>query len=84
MTPLALIAFALTALKILIFVDFALSWVMPNKEQFPRSWTTTITDPLYAPIRAILKPEQLGGLDLSPMAVLILIQLMEGMLARGG
>ncbi len=84
MTPLALIAFALTALKILIFVDFALSWVMPNKEQFPRSWTTTITDPLYAPIRALLKPEQLGGLDLSPMAVLILIQLMEGMLARGG
>ena len=82
MSVIAVIALVISGLKLLIFVDFVLSWLMP-KHEVPRSWTTTITDPLYAPIRAVLKPEQMGGIDLSPMIVLILLQLMQGMLAGG-
>lgn len=72
----------LTGLKILIFVDVILSWVMPNEEQFPRNLTRQVTDPLYAPIRAIIKPEMTGGLDLSPIAILLLIHFMQNMLAQ--
>jgi uncharacterized protein YggT (Ycf19 family) len=43
--------------------------------------TTQITDPLYAPIRAILRPERMG-IDVSPIVVLMLIYAMESMLRR--
>ena len=70
----------LSALKYLIFADVILSWVMPDATRFPRKLTTQITDPLYAPLRALLRPERTGGLDLSPMIVLLLLQAMESML----
>lgn len=70
---------ALWVLKGLIIVDVVLSWVM-QPDKFPRSLTSAITDPLYAPIRAILRPEVMGGLDLSPLIILGLIHLMESRL----
>jgi YggT family protein len=79
----AFLAIFLTAFKWLIFIDIVLSWVMPDEQAFPRNLTRQITDPLYAPIRAVLKPERMGGLDLSPMVVLVVIWTMEGMLAGG-
>jgi YggT family protein len=72
----------LSILKYLIFADFILSWVMPDPTRFPRNLTTQITDPLYAPIRALLKPQQTGGLDFSPMVVLLLVQAMQSMLTH--
>ena len=74
--------FILNALELLIIVDVVLSWVMPNKEQFPRNLTRQITEPLYAPIQAVLKPEKTGGLDLSPLIILVILYFFEGMLAR--
>jgi YggT family protein len=43
-----------------------------------------ITEPVLAPIRSILPPVRLGGmgLDLSPIVVFILLQLLIGYLAR--
>lgn len=70
------------ALKWLIFIDVILSWVMPDADKFPRSFTRQITDPLYAPIRAVLRPDRMGGLDISPMLILVLMQIMESMLRR--
>jgi uncharacterized protein YggT (Ycf19 family) len=78
----ALLMFILTALKYVILADVVLSWVIPDADRFPRNWTRQITDPLYAPIRALLKPERSGGLDFSPMLVLLLIYAMESMLRR--
>lgn len=77
----SLIFLILTALQWLIIIDAVLSWVMPA-EKFPRSFTIQITDPLYAPIRAILSPQRTGGIDLSPLAVLLLIHVMRSMLER--
>ena len=73
----------LIGLELLIVVDVILSWVMPDSSRFPRNFTTQISDPLYAPIRAVLQPAKMGGLDLSPMIVLLLIQLMQKMLRAG-
>lgn len=65
-----------------LIADAVLSWVMaPGK--FPRSFTTRITTPLYAPFRAILPPEKTGGFDISPIFLILLIQLVQrGLLGR--
>ncbi len=72
----------LKALQVLVIVDVVLSWVMPDADRFPRSFTRQITDPLYAPIRAVLRPERSGGLDFSPLIILLLISAMQSLLQR--
>jgi uncharacterized protein YggT (Ycf19 family) len=69
----AFVLLALQALSALVLVDAVLSWVM-REDQFPRSITTRITDPLYAPIRKLIDPGKTGGFDLSPLIVLLAIQ----------
>jgi YggT family protein len=80
---LSLIGSILSLLQLIVVADAILSWVMPDSTKFPRNITTQITDPLYAPIRAILRPERMG-LDVSPIIVLVLIHVMRMMLARAG
>jgi YggT family protein len=70
-----------TGIKWLILIDAILSWVMPE-DRFPRSLTTQLTDPLYAPFRAILRPERTGGFDISPLIVLMILFFLESMIAR--
>jgi YggT family protein len=66
----------------LVIIDAVLSWVMPDKSQFPRNVTSTLTDPLYAPVRAILNPEKTGGIDFSPLVLILLLQVVRSMLTR--
>ena len=76
-----LLMFAFDALWWLIIIDSVLSWVMPV-DKFPRSLTTQITEPLYAPFRALLKPERMGGFDVSPLIVLFIIWLARQLVYR--
>jgi uncharacterized protein YggT (Ycf19 family) len=69
-------------LEYAIIADALLSWMVPNKEQFPRSITSQIADPLCAPFRALIGPDRTGGMDLSPIAALIALQVMRNMLTR--
>jgi YggT family protein len=73
--------FVLNALWWIIIIDSVLSWVMPP-DKIPRSLTTQITDPLYAPFRSVLKPERMGGFDFSPLIVLFIIWLARELLER--
>jgi YggT family protein len=82
MTLAALFITLLYVLELTIIFDALLSWVFPNKEQFPRSLTSQIADPLCAPFRKLIGPERMGGFDLSPLAALILLQVMRGLLTR--
>jgi YggT family protein len=66
------------ALTFLIIADAVLSWVMPPSK-FPRSLTTRITDPLYAPIRKLINPAKTGGIDLSPLIVLFALQALRSL-----
>ena len=74
----------LTLLVIAVFVNVILSWlisfnVINGHNQFVATiWrlTSAVTEPLLAPIRRILPP--LGGLDLSPIVLLLLIQFVRG------
>jgi YggT family protein len=72
----------LQVLEYIIIADALLSWVVPSSEQFPRSVTSQIADPLCAPFRKLLGPERTGGFDLSPLLALIVLRLMRSMLAR--
>jgi uncharacterized protein YggT (Ycf19 family) len=77
--------FVFIALKVLTYViiaDAVFSWVFPSRERLPRSITARITDPLYAPIHRVLDPRKTGGIDLAPLVVLGLIQLISSVLAR--
>ncbi len=80
---LAIIDLVINLLYIIVILDVVLSWVMPNTEEFPRNLTTQVTDPLYAPIRAIISPEKLGGLDLSPLILFMILGAMRRMLHGG-
>lgn len=70
----------LWVLELTIFLDCLLSWVVPNEDQFPRSITSQIAGPLCAPFRKLIGPERTGGFDLSPIAVLIVLQVMRHLL----
>ena len=77
---LSIIDAIISLLYIIVIADVVLSWVMPDKSEFPRNITTQITDPLYAPIRAVIDPQKLGGLDISPIIVFMILGAMRGML----
>jgi YggT family protein len=73
----------ITLLRVLeysILADALLSWVAPDRDQFPRSVTSQIADPLCAPFRKLIGPERTGGMDLSPLVTMILLQVMQKML----
>jgi YggT family protein len=69
----------LNILVLLIFVNVVLSWLVafnvvnPQNQFVNTIWraTNALTEPVLAPIRRILPP--LGGIDLSPLVLLLII-----------
>lgn len=78
------IAFVLQGLAVLVFVDAISSWFIPNPQSFPRSVTAPLTEPLYTPIRAILRPDLTGGLDFSPLILIFALQGLARAIAPAG
>ena len=58
-----------------IVADAVLSWVQ-GPHEMPRRLTRQFTEPLYMPIHAILNPRKTGGMDLSPIFLIILLQIL--------
>ncbi len=75
----AIIHSAAQILSLLIIIHSVLSFFVPPYNPI-QVFLSRILDPLYAPIRKLVKP--MGGLDLSPMILLILIYVLESVLAR--
>ena len=77
---LSAIIFLLGVLGVVIFVQVVLSWlivfnVINTHNDFVRNFLRAldyITEPLYRPIRKVLP--DFGGIDFSPLVVLIAIQ----------
>lgn len=70
------------AISLVVIVDVLASWVSPNPNGFPRSITSVIADPLRAPFQAVLRPEKLGGIDISPLLVLLSLGALADLAAR--
>ena len=84
------ILFLLNIATWIIIVQAVMSWLVAFRVLSIQNPTVRsiwgglerITEPVYAPIRRILPP--LGGLDLTPMAVLLLIFFLQRLIVRYG
>ena len=84
------ILFLLNIATWIIIVQAVMSWLVAFKVLSIQNPTVRsiwgglerITEPVYAPIRRIIPP--LGGLDLTPMAVLLLIFFLQRLIVRNG
>jgi YggT family protein len=69
-----LIEFTVYVFIVAIFIRIILSWVNPYGTRHPvGDLLYSLTEPLLAPARRLIPP--IGGLDLSPIAVFVLLQL---------
>lgn len=73
-----LLALALNTLLITLIVQAILSWVNPGAYNPLVSILYSINEPVLRPIRRLLP--DMGGIDFSPLVVLLLIQLMKMLL----
>ncbi|HJL41821.1 MAG TPA: YggT family protein [Myxococcales bacterium LLY-WYZ-16_1] len=81
MGPVEFFILAVQVATWVILIDAISSWVV-GPDSFPRNLTAQLTEPLYRPIRSVLDPQKMGGLDLSPMVAIVALQLVAQAVAR--
>jgi YggT family protein len=64
--------------SLVVLVAVILSWVQLDRRNPLVTITHALTEPVLVPIRKILPV--MGGLDLSPMVLLIALQILKGLL----
>jgi YggT family protein len=68
---------------LVLLLRVVMSWFPPSSSQSPMAsiqlWLYKLTEPVLAPIRRTLP--SMGGLDLSPMLLLIALQILGNALA---
>lgn len=78
--PIRLICLALDLYSYVIIAAALISWVSPDPRNPIVQVLRQITEPVLAPARRMLPPWKTGGLDLSPIIVLIAIRIVEWVL----
>lgn len=64
--------------SLIVLVAVVMSWVRLNPRNPLATIVHSLTEPVLAPIRNVLPP--MGGLDLSPLVLLIALQVLKGVL----
>ena len=59
---------------IVIIAAALISWVRPNPYNPIVRFLRQITEPVLRPVRQLVPPEKLGGLDISPIIVIVIIR----------
>lgn len=59
----------------IIIIRAVVSWVGPDPYNPIVQILRVVTEPVLRPLRRIVPPERLGGLDLSPLIAILLIHL---------
>lgn len=77
-----LLLYALQALWWLVIIAALVSWVSPDPRNPIVRFLHVITEPLFRPFRRLLPPSRTGGLDLSPLFVLLIIYALSRFIAR--
>ncbi len=88
LNPIALLGWSLVALLSLtldifffaLLIVIVLSWVAPNSYNPAALLLRQLTEPVMEPVRRVIPP--LGGLDLSPIVVFIVINLIDMLVVR--
>lgn len=77
-----LVLYALQALQWLVIIAALVSWVSPDPRNPIARFLYVTTEPLFRPFRRLLPPSRTGGLDLSPIFVILAIYLLSRFIAR--
>ena len=85
MTELSIMAARLTSLVLTllfwaILIRAILSWVQPDPRNPIVQLLERVTGPILYPLQRIIPP--LGGIDLSPLVAMLLIELLKGLLVN--
>jgi len=80
-----LIGFVLDAIMVLILVDVLGSWVLVMRVRLP-GWAYTVLQTIHNVADVFLRPIRrfipaIGGLDISPIIFLVILNLVRGMVA---
>ena len=81
-TVLKLLVMLLALYTFTLFVQAILSWVGPGTQNPAATVLWSINEPLLRPVRNIIPP--IGGLDLSPLAVIIALQVLSRLVPLPG
>lgn len=67
-----------TVIEVVVFIRVIMSWIVqnPNQNEFTRL-VNAITEPLLAPFRFILPVGRMGGLDLSPIILIFVLDFLK-------
>ncbi|MHB1280673.1 MAG: YggT family protein [Acidithiobacillus sp.] len=85
MTELSIMAARLTSLVLTllfwaILIRAILSWVQPDPRNPIVQFLDRVTGPILYPLQRVIPP--LGGIDLSPLVAMLLIELLKGLLVN--
>ena len=67
----------LTIYSWIIIVRALISWVQPNPHNPIVQLLHKLTEPVLRPLRRVVPPSRLGGIDISPILAVILIKLIK-------
>jgi len=67
------VLFVLQAIQWLVIIAALVSWVSPDPRNPIVRFLWATTEPLFRPFRRLLPPSRTGGIDLSPIFVIVLI-----------
>jgi YggT family protein len=60
-----------------------ITWVSPDPRNSIVMFLRQVTEPVLAPVRRLLPPWKTGGLDFSPLIVILAIQFVERVILPG-
>jgi YggT family protein len=76
------VLYILEGIKWIVIIAALISWVSPDPRNPIVRFLYTVTEPLFRPFRRLIPPSRTGGIDLSPLFVLLVIFLVSRFLAR--
>lgn len=72
----------LSIIKWLVIIAAVISWVSPDPRNPIVQFLYRTTEPILRPFRRLLPPSRTGGIDLSPILVILLLFFIEVFLKR--
>jgi len=72
----------LDLIKWVVIIAAVISWVSPDPRNPIVQFLYKVTEPLLRPFRKLLPPSRTGGIDFSPLLLILLIQFLQVFLSR--
>ena len=64
----------------IVIIRAVMSWMNPDPKNPLVKALYVVTEPVLKPLRALIPPARLGGIDISPILAIVLIQILRYLL----